>query len=329
MEAFFKNRPVLAYLLLTFFITYLFWFLPAIFEFDRDVALGLSLVGGCGPMLASFLILNSNSKSSIKVYSLPIFAIIFLAAFIVLLLRLWIEDPESTENPIPTLPEVGWTAYLLFTIAFLILALNASNATNKDLKENHIRSFLPEKGKWNWYVVGFVLFPVFSIVAYGIGYLAKAPLTDIFIDIRPKYLIGVLSTFLFFGSNEEFGWRGFMQKELQKRQSPLIVALVISFFWSIWHLPLHYNGFYGTGGFMELLPRFVWMIPLTIIYTWLYNKSKYALLAVMLLHASMNNLNGTFGTSEWIYFFLMIILAVVLVIQGKMWKKQDFLKGLD
>ncbi|WP_435622723.1 CPBP family glutamic-type intramembrane protease [Flagellimonas sp.] len=321
MEAFFNKRPVVSYLLLTFFITYFFWFLPAIFDFDKDVALGLSLIGGCGPLLAGYLIAVSNSKTTIKVHSIPIFVFIFLLAFLVIVLRLWIENPESENSPVPTFQKVGWIAYILFGVAFLVLALNASNATSKAILENHITSFLPEKGKLRWYILGFAIVPALSLIGYGIGYLAKAPLTEIFIDFKLKYFVGFLSTLLFFGGNEEFGWRGFMQKEMQKKQSPLITALVISFFWSLWHLPLHYNGFYGTGGIVEMLPRFVWMIPITIIYSWLYNKSKYSLLALMLMHASMNNVQNAFGTSEWIYFFLTIITAIILVVQDKMWKR--------
>ncbi len=321
MHALFKNRPVLSYLLITFFVTYLFWFLPALVDVPKDVALGLSLIGGCGPLLAAYLIAVSNSKAKIQVHSKVLFLIIFVAAFAVLLWRLAMVDTTLKDRRLPNINEVGWVAYVLFTIAFLVLAFNASNATNKNFDYNHIASFLPEKGKLKWYVLGFLFVPVLSLIGYGIGAVAGWQLTDILIDIKLNYVVGLLSTFLFFGSNEEFGWRGFMQYEMQKKNSPLVTALVISFFWSLWHLPLHYNGFYGTGGIVEMLPRFVWMIPITIIYSWLYNKSKYAILAVMLFHASMNNVNSAFGTSEWVYFFLTIVFALYFVISDKMWKK--------
>ena len=56
MQALFKNRPVLSYLLITFFITYLFWFLPVLIEIPRDIGFSLNLIGGCGPLIAAFLI---------------------------------------------------------------------------------------------------------------------------------------------------------------------------------------------------------------------------------------------------------------------------------
>lgn len=324
MHLFLKNRPVLSFLLLTFFVTYLFWFLPVFIEVPKDVALALSLIGGCGPLLAGYLITVNNSSAKITVHSKPLFIGIFLLALGVLLLRLSMVENTGQNKVMPTLNSVGIPGYLLFTVAFLILALNASNVTNKSLKENYIKSFLPEKGKLKWYILGFVLIPVMSLAAYGLGAILRQPLTEIFIDLNLKYVIGFLSTLLFFGSNEEFGWRGFMQKEMQKKNSALITALVISFFWSLWHLPLHYNGFYSTGGFIDLLPRFVWMIPLTVIYSWLYNRSQYALLAAMILHASMNNAKNAFGTSEWIEFFLTFAVAICLVVYNKMWKKKEF-----
>ena len=325
MQALFKNRPVLSYLLITFFITYLFWFLPVLIEIPRDIGFSLNLIGGCGPLIAAFLITASNSKATIKVHSKSIFAIVFILAFVVLILRLNSVDPNITkEQRIPPLEEISILAYILFSLAFFVLALNASNAKNGQLKENHIRTFLPEKGKLKWYFIGFILIPVLSYIGYGIGYLVGTPLTDFILKADYKFVLGLACTFLFFGSNEEFGWRGFMQKELQKKRSPLIAALIISFFWSLWHLPLHYNGYYGTGGIVEMLPRFVWMIPMTIIFSWLYNKSKYALLTAMILHAVMNNAQRAFGTSEWIYFYLTIAAAIYFVISDKMWKRKDF-----
>jgi len=144
--------------------------------------------------------------------------------------------------------------------------------------------------------------------------------------VVPKFnrLVGFFTTLFFVGGNEEFGWRGFLQKEMQKKYNPLLTAVIISFFWSLWHLPLHYNGVYSTGGFMDLLPRFIWTIPVTIIFTWLYNKSSYSILAVILLHAMFNNVAKIFGSSETIYFILILLFAVYCIINDKMWEKKSY-----
>jgi len=131
-------------------------------------------------------------------------------------------------------------------------------------------------------------------------------------------------TFLFVGGNEEFGWRGFLQKELQKKYNPLISSFVIYLAWTLWHLPLHYNGLYSTGGFVDLLPRFLWLFPTTIIYTWLYNKSLYALLAVMILHAVRNNIAKVMGNTPDLFYILAFLVALYCFIDGKMWKKKNF-----
>jgi hypothetical protein len=131
------------------------------------------------------------------------------------------------------------------------------------------------------------------------------------------------------GGYEEFGWRGLMQKELQKKFSPLVTFLIVAFFWNAWHLPMHYNGYYSEGGVMDLLPALVFTIPLTIIIGWLYNVSRYSLIAVILLHTSNNTFQDVFGSSFFLFFVLMVLFSIFLVIKHKMWKKQDFSANLE
>lgn len=174
-----------------------------------------------------------------------------------------------------------------------------------------------------WYVIGFLLFVLLNLCSYFIGSFLGYKITDYIIKPEPVKLIGLLATFFFFGGNEEFGWRGFLQKEMQRKFIPLLSALVISILWSFWHLPLYYNGFYSTGGFIDLLPRFVWIFPLTIVFTWLYNKSDYSILAVVILHA-MNNNQSAFGSSHWPYSALGILFSIYCIIDDKMWEKKAY-----
>lgn len=224
----------------------------------------------------------------------------------------------------PSLNEVGILSYVLFGVLFFILAINLSNATNSKLKENYLRSSFFEKRKAKWYIIGFSLFIVLKISSYFIGSLLGLETTEFIIKADPMWLIGFFSNFLFFGGVEEFGLRGFLQKELQKKYNPLIGTLIISLLWTLWLLPLHYNGIFSTGGFMDLLPLFVLMIPLTITYTWLYNKSSYSILAVILLHAMFNNVNGAIGSSEIVFLVLGVLFSIFCIIDDKMWKKKPY-----
>ena len=60
----------------------------------------------------------------------------------------------------------------------------------------------------------------------------------------------------------------------------------------------------STGGIMDLIPALVFTIPLTIIFTWLYNKSKYSILAVFLLHGIHNSFQGIVGSSDFPIFHI-------------------------
>jgi membrane protease YdiL (CAAX protease family) len=173
-----------------------------------------------------------------------------------------------------------------------------------------------------------LFFPVLAMVAYGLGTLLDMELTDYFIKFEPFWLIGFLFV-IPLGGYEEFGWRGLMQKELQKKFSPLVTFLIVAFFWNAWHLPMHYNGYYSEGGVMDLLPALVFTIPLTIIIGWLYNVSRYSLIAVILLHTSNNTFQDVFGSSFFLFFVLMVLFSIFLVIKHKMWKKQDFSANLE
>ncbi len=326
MKALFKSQPSLSFVFLTFLITFFFWFLPVWVELPKDIGLALMLLGGCGPLIAGYLITVINSGSSIKISSWPLFIIIFISAFIVLVLRLYLIDHGMSDGNgmMPALGDVGPGAYIIFGITFFILGLNISNALNQELKENYIRSFLFNQSKSKWYIIAIFLLPVMSVSSYYIGKALGLETTDYVIDANATWLIGLFSTFFFFGGNEEFGWRGFLQKEMQKKYAPILVVLVISVLWSLWHLPLHYNGFYSTGGFMDLLPRFIFTIPITIVFSWLYNKSAYSVLALVLMHSMLNNNGKLFGASDQVFLVLVIGLCIFCIVDDKMWKKKAY-----
>jgi len=68
-------------------------------------------------------------------------------------------------------------------------------------------------------------------------------------------------------------WRGFALPRLQQRYSPVRATLVLELFWSLWHLPI---------GPQTLL----WIVPLALLYTWLFNRTHSIVLCVLLHPAS-------------------------------------------
>ncbi|PLX02741.1 MAG: hypothetical protein C0595_09455 [Marinilabiliales bacterium] len=326
MKKLFSSNPILSFILITFSISFFFWFLPVIFILPKDIGLGTFILGLSGPLLSAYIITTVNSKAKFRTHSIPIFILVFSLSFIVLLLRMYYTDNGLSDmnGKMPHLHETGTLAYIIYAISFFILAVNASNATNKTLKENYLKSFIFEKSKWKWYLIVILLFPVVRIISFYVGKEFGINITDFLFKPSLLWLIGFFCTFFFFGGNEEFGWRGFLQKEMQKKYNPLITALVISVLWSFWHLPLYYNGIYTTGGFNDLLPRFLFQVPITIIFTYFYNKSSYSILSVVILHAMLNNVPKAIGNSYVVSLIFLCLICFYFIYNDKMWKKKSF-----
>lgn len=326
MKKLFSSNPILSFILITFTISFFFWFLPVIFNLSKDIGLGTFLLGLSGPLISAYIITTVNSKAKFRIHSIPIFILVFSLAYTVLLLRIYFTDNGLSDmnGKMPLLSETGVLAYIIYAIAFFVLALNASNATNKYLKENYLKSFLFEKRKWKWYIIVILIFPLVRIISFYFGKLFGFNTTDFIIKPSTLWLIGFFCTFFFFGGNEEFGWRGFLQKEMQKKYNPLITALLISFIWSLWHLPLYYNGIYSTGGYIDLLPRFLFQIPITIIFTYIYNKSSYSILSLVILHAMLNNVPKAIGNSYIVSLIFLGLICLYFIYDDKMWKKRSY-----
>jgi membrane protease YdiL (CAAX protease family) len=94
---------------------------------------------------------------------------------------------------------------------------------------------------------------------------------------------------------EEFGWRGFALPKVQNKWGPLVGTLALGLVWGLWHLPeflrpgsLHYE--IGLG----FLPVYVaGSLSLSILMTWVYNKTRGSLLVGGIIYHNADNFWGT------------------------------------
>ena len=86
---------------------------------------------------------------------------------------------------------------------------------------------------------------------------------------------------------EEFGWRGFALPRLLGHWRPLAAALILGAIWWAWHLPTF---FISTMSQSELsIPVFlVNSLALSVIMTWLYQRTGGDLLLMILVHVAAN-----------------------------------------
>ncbi|MGB7435523.1 MAG: type II CAAX endopeptidase family protein [Candidatus Acidiferrum sp.] len=173
-----------------------------------------------------------------------------------------------------------------------------------------------------WSLFAFLCLPIMLGVPSVLAHMAGAQL--VWPDHRASAVAEVASGIVFFlfnllfvGTEEEPGWRGFLLDRLQRKFSPLSASLCVWFPWAVWHAPLDYFRPVRFGWVTYLLLRVVFMIPFTIILTWLYNRSHRSIQATVIFHASMNTVPFVipYYQPAW---FLLFVFTGYAVISGKM-----------
>lgn len=103
----------------------------------------------------------------------------------------------------------------------------------------------------------------------------------------------LLATFIG-GGQEEIGWRGFAQPELQDRYSGLTTSLIIGFAWAVWHLPLFFDPFAPHSGFPlgTAVAWFVGIVGFSVVIGWVYNGTGGSILLAMIMHGGINAISG-------------------------------------
>jgi membrane protease YdiL (CAAX protease family) len=139
--------------------------------------------------------------------------------------------------------------------------------------------------------------------------------------ILPATLITFASVFFYSGGvNEEGGWRGFAQRRLQTYCSPLVANLLLWVYLLVWHIPNDIIQYRESG---YLLYRIGLYPFITILFGWVYNRTRGSILAPALFHASMNSMNtpGSVlpGTNAGNIALVLFALSAILVDQ--MWRK--------
>ena len=297
-----------------------------IISLPKDINLGIILIGGFGPAISAFILLHICSATRIKIELKSLFWLFsFIAILVIGIASVFVKMGNSNtwdRNLWNGLDELSILGVILLLASCFFWGLMMSNSKNIGLRENYLKSFLFDKTKIKWYVLAILFIPVIYMLSFALGKLFDLESTRPFFTPDVFFFLAFLLTFFFTGAPEEFGWRGFLQKELQKKYNPLITALIIGLVWGLWHLPLHYNGLYPED--FTFLSRFAVQFQGAFLFLWFYNKSGYSILTVMLLHASSNNFYRIFGDSYMPALVLGIILVIVVIFESKLWQRKNY-----
>lgn len=153
-----------------------------------------------------------------------------------------------------------------------------------------VRSFLRNGltlgGSLRWYALALLLFPLLYIGAAAIyGLISGAiPETE---QIEWILLLDIFTVGLIFYLNEEYGWRGYLQRTLQPNLSVSNASVIVGVIWALWHAPLFLNSEaiqsdLNFGWYAALL------IGVSVIFGWVYIETNESIVVVTLMHATFN-----------------------------------------
>jgi len=115
---------------------------------------------------------------------------------------------------------------------------------------------------------------------------------------------------------EEFGWRGFLLPVLLKEKSPLKASLLLAVVGGLWHLPIDLYAGFAVTGVGAILVRIIFLVPVSILFTWFYLRSTGSLLIAMLLHTSINVMSdlglSSYGTAAILFGLLIGLVSIFL-----------------
>ena len=193
-----------------------------------------------------------------------------------------------------------------------------------------LRGWLGRVVRWRvhpkWYAAA-VGIPV--VVALGSGavlQLVGGPVEFASFAFDPVSLgIGILLGTTIGGGQEELGWRGFAQPELQEQYGGLWAAVIIGMLWGSWHLPLFFDpaATHSQWPLESQLAYFVGIVAFSILIAWVYNGSGGSILLAMLMHGTENAAGGLVpldleraiveGVPDWVALAPMNVSHAVLM----------------
>jgi uncharacterized protein len=179
--------------------------------------------------------------------------------------------------------------------------------------------------KWRvspvWYVVA-LAFPAvgYVIVRAAAGFVVADPGPWLF----PPGDAQRVAAMIIAPIGEEIGWRGFALPRLQERYRRVTAAAILGALWGLWHLMMYLM---ADVSLPILLASIVFLIPGSMVMSWLYNRSGGSAFIAILAHMGvhLNNPNQALPGSTtpfWINIVVYTLLGAVVLADRDAWKDQ-------
>jgi len=320
-----KKYPIEGFFLLAMVLCF-GTLLPAFYLISRNTTTGqilgfyLGRMGAFSPVLSGLLVtwILQPAGQTVSIRNrwkklLPIWFVILIVC---------VAEWKSTAPP--GVPPSG---LILLSLPVSLLPAwvlsSAFNGTNE--VRNMLATLVKPSGRGIYYIVALLTFPAIHILGTVLANMLHGrswfPKVNQGANLAYAVFVTFFSVLIFAGGlNEESGWRGFAQKRLQTKYNPLTAIFILWLLVAIWHIPNDLLQFRNGGNAMF---RLVIYLFITMLFSWIYNRTGGSILAVAIFHASMNSMNPLTGifplTTTGI--LLLIGFAMTAMMQDRMWCK--------
>ena len=313
-------KQIWAFLVFAFAFSWIIWFAALKLGAAPGTGEYILAFGAAGPAFAAILRSRSGQPSPEH------HPVLRLVCFVMALLLAWFVYLENDS-----LRGVHPPSQMIYRMVVGLLALvSAWVISGSFARDSGIRQLLHtllRPRTFVWPCVGLLFFPAILVIPAAVvrffgGTLALPPHRDSPWGYLFQGAIALLNALLFTAILEEPGWRGFLLPYLQKKFSPLLASLLVWLPWSLWHAPLDFSGGVGRSWTTYVQVRVIFLIPIAIILTWLYNRSGGDLLAVAFFHAGMNTFPFVLPYAPKML-GLIFVWALYVVVSQRMWRQDS------
>jgi len=314
-----KRHQLIAYFVLTYIFTWalLILFQPLYLEGQRTVAPLISL-GIFGPALVSIGLsatIKPHPRQGSRKPAAIAFIVVWILATVIIILQLTINQQMDLSTRL----------VIIGAITGLLPAFVGSCVFSKIPGVRALlRTYRKPKGSFGYYLLALVLFPAFwllgSLLSRAMGMevpFSRYPVVDI--KLLGMVILFFLYNIIYGGLSEEPGWRGFALPRLQANFSPLVSSLILGVLWAVWHAPGRFGGIEAKS-VSDTLAEWVLILLVTVIFTWLFNRTKGSILVTALVHPAMNT-TGYFLTGSLGALILLFVFMLFVIVLDKMWRR--------
>lgn len=144
---------------------------------------------------------------------------------------------------------------------------------------------------WRWFFAVLLTVPLVILVApLALPKTWGEPLSMPGVIVIVGYIPMLIAQIITTAAAEEPGWRDFALPRLQDKLGPVIGTSVLGILWGAWHLPLFLTDWAGDDPtWIEPVMFIAGCVPLSLVMTWVFNRTNQSVPLIMLLHAGINS----------------------------------------